>query len=625
MSNFSTSIYGKEQNLHASLKILSMLVLITLVSVFAHARSRHSSAASQPSDVQTYTPSVVYAFQVAPDGSLPVAGLIRDNSGNLFGVTASGGEFGNGSVFELTPNGSGGYTYKQIFSNDLALGGYAPQYLTMDGQGNLYVCTSGGSLGPYGAVFELSLGQDGYWSLTNDYAFTGGSDGLNPIAVVIDPSGTFYGVAGDLFELTTTDNQWFEQTLFTFSNNQMGGGPDSLTLDKNGDFYGTTATGGVGGGVVFKLHNNARLGWVETILHYFQQDSQDGGYPLGPLTSDKAGNIYGTVASGLLGHGGVYKITKAGQITWLYSFTGGNDGAHPTNGVSFDKAGNLYGTASYGGGVNQYCDGCGTVFKLTPPAVGQTSWTETTLFNFDGGADGNSPNGPPLIDDAGNLFLSAMYGGVSYGNAGWGTVVELLPDPVPTATTITKDAPNPSVVGRAVTIGFTVAQTIQGFNPPTGTVTVMANTGEGCMAPIQANGKGSCEIQFVTAGARTLTATYSGDAGDQSSTATVSQSVFEPTTTTITRNAPDPAKLGEAVTVGFSVESKDATKGTKPTGSVTVNASSGESCTGALNAGGKGNCQLTFSSSGSRTLTATYPGDADNEESTSRAVSETVR
>jgi hypothetical protein len=465
----------------------------------------------------------------------------------------------------------------------------------VDSAGNVYVTLLNYGAYGYGTVAELVLepggnGQAPFWSQQTLYDFTGGSDGAYP----------------------------------------EGG----LIMDKGGNLYGTTSSGGGTGylGVAFKLHPTAKGTWKESVLYAFgaNTDGTVGYAPAGSLIFDKAGNLYGTThtsfQNGSYGPGAVYKLTRSGQITSLYLFTQGDTGA----GVVFDKDGNLYGAAFSSG--NCPGEGCGIVYELTPPADGQTTtWTETALYNFTGGSDGaETPYAytlppTPLFDNAGNLYGTTFGGGENYGNAGFGVVYKLVPNPVATTTTITRNAPNPSKTGQLVTVSFTVTQTVKANSQPTGTVTVNANTGESCIAALPPNGNASCQLLFATAGTRTLTATYSGDAADLGSVSTaVTQSTFNSTSTIITKHAPDPAKVGRVVTVEFSVDAKDATKQTKPTGGVTVNASTGESCTGTLSAGGKGKCQLTFGSSGITTLTATYAGDADNEGSVSRAVEQAV-
>lgn len=629
-----------EQNATAFRRILFIMISVGAISVCAQAQSHHSTGLDQSSSDQTYTQSVLYEFQAAPDGQNPDMGLIRDSSGNLYGGTWSGGDNGYdyGTVFELTPNGSDGYNYQQIYSLAGWAGGIKLQALTIDGQGNLYGTQSCAQLpgGCQGDVFELSPGSGGNWAVSDVYSFTGGSDGQDPNSVVVDSAGNVYGTThstywgnqyGSFFELTTTNNQWFENTLYSFTGadkGKYGEYPSTLTMDKKGDFYGLASGAGAGGAeIIFKLHYSAEKGWVQTIVHSFQGSSYAEA-PAGNLTLGSDGNFY-YGAAGAQDYGCVYELTLSGEVTCLYAFTGGANGAYPGD-VTFDKAGNLYGVAA-GGIVNQNClsFGCGVVYKLTPPSSGQTTWTENVLYSFTGGADGDSPNGTPVIDDAGNVYGIAYYGGVNYGEHGFGVVFKLTPNPVATTTTITKNSPNPSVTGQVVTVSLTVAQTVTANSKPTGTVTVTANTGESCIAALPPNGKPSCQLQFATAGTRTLTATYSGDAADlESVSAAVTQSTFDTTITAITKHTPDPAKVGRAVTVEFSVDGEDATKQTKPTGSVTVNASTGESCTGTLSAGGKGKCQLTFSSAGTETLTATYDGDANNAGSVAKAVKQAV-
>jgi uncharacterized repeat protein (TIGR03803 family) len=88
----------------------------------------------------------------------------------------------------------------------------------------------------------------------------------------------------------------------------------------------------------------------------------------------------------------------------LYRFTGGLDGGNPNGSLVADTAGNLYGTTSAGG---RY--GYGIVFKFSPPATPSKPWTETVLYDFLGGLDGNAPNAPLVIDGAGNLYGTSRW------------------------------------------------------------------------------------------------------------------------------------------------------------------------------------------------------------------------
>jgi len=100
-----------------------------------------------------------------------------------------------------------------------------------------------------------------------------------------------------------------------------------------------------------------------------------------------------------------------------FSFTGGSDGGAPVAGLIADTSGALYGTTSEGGIGNN-----GTVFKLTPPAKGQTTWTETVLYRFTG-SDGSGPVAGLIADNLGALFGTTLNGGISNN----GTVFKLTP------------------------------------------------------------------------------------------------------------------------------------------------------------------------------------------------------
>nr|MBA3521719.1 Ig-like domain repeat protein [Gemmatimonadales bacterium] len=179
------------------------------------------------------------------------------------------------------------------------------------------------------------------------------------------------------------------------------------------------------------------------------------------------------------------------------------------------------------------------------------------------------------------------------------------PPPAATSTLIVSDTPDPSQVGQAVGVRFTV--TSQG-GTPTGTVTVTATGGtESCTGTVA---NGGCTLVLNAAGQRTLTATYGGSSGFSGSSDTEPHQVQaapppEPaaTTTQIVSDAPDPSDVGQAVTVEFSVTSAGGT----PSGTVTVSAGPGESCSGTVAAG---ECSITLNTSGERTLTASYAGNA---------------
>jgi PKD repeat protein len=181
------------------------------------------------------------------------------------------------------------------------------------------------------------------------------------------------------------------------------------------------------------------------------------------------------------------------------------------------------------------------------------------------------------------------------------SVTAAPPPPANTSTTITADTPDPSDPGQAFSVSFTVTAA---SGTPTGTVTVTDGV-ESCTDDL-AGGSGSCSLALSTSGERTLTATYAGDVSFEGSTDTEPHTVNAPapagTTTTITDHGPNPSNAGELVAVSFTVTSSAGAPG----GTVTVT-DGVDGCTGQLQ-GGSGSCALTLTTSGSRTLTATYEG-----------------
>src|ERR1700730_2921679 len=200
-----------------------------------------------------------------------------------------------------------------------------------------------------------------------------------------------------------------------------------LISDNQGALYDTTEIGGTGNvGTVLKLTPpaNGQTAWTETVLYSFKGGS-DGATPIAGLIADNSGALYGTTAGGGSGNNGtVFKLTPPakGQTAWtenvLHSFKGGSGGATPIAGLIADNSGALYGTTAGGGSGNN-----GTVFKLTPPTKGQTAWTETVLHSFKGGSGGATPIAGLIADNSGALYGTTAGGGS--GNNG--TVFKLTP------------------------------------------------------------------------------------------------------------------------------------------------------------------------------------------------------
>jgi uncharacterized repeat protein (TIGR03803 family) len=164
---------------------------------------------------------------------------------------------------------------------------------------------------------------------------------------------------------------------------------------------------------------------------YSFKASSDGNNPEAGLVMDANGNLYGTTAGFGIGddNGTVFRLTppSAGTTGWtftlLHRFAGGSDGSMPVSALIIDAAGALYGTTAIGG---QGCQsaGCGTLFKLTPPAAGGSVWTRTVLYAFQGGSDGAGPQAALTMDATGALYGTTAGGGSA---CDCGTVFKVLP------------------------------------------------------------------------------------------------------------------------------------------------------------------------------------------------------
>jgi uncharacterized repeat protein (TIGR03803 family) len=201
--------------------------------------------------------------------------------------------------------------------------------------------------------------------------------------------------------LMLAGNSLAKAVLHTFRGGGDGIAPyGRLISDAESNLYGTTAFGGASGaGVVFELTKSS-AGWTETILYSFT-DGKDGSQPWAGLIFDSAGNLYGTTyRGGAFNAGTVYELTPGQGGTWtetvLYSFASGTDGEGPQSDLTFDQTGNIYGTTNNGGSP-----GNGIVFELTPGQGGV--WSETVLHRFLR-REGTSPRAAVIFDKKGALY-----------------------------------------------------------------------------------------------------------------------------------------------------------------------------------------------------------------------------
>jgi uncharacterized repeat protein (TIGR03803 family) len=212
-----------------------------------------------------WTEEVLYSFGKSPDGTVPVAGVAFDPSGNLYGTTSAGGTYGYGTVFQLTQSGS---AWTETILHHFALksdGGVPYAGLVLGSDGNLYGATTEGGAGGQnggGTIFELTPASGGGWTFSELYGLSGwGISGSYRNLLLV--SGKIYATthcdgpdsAGTVYELTHSGSAWTYNPLYNFT-----GGSDglfsisNLAADKNGNLYGTTLGGGAHGfGVTFKV------------------------------------------------------------------------------------------------------------------------------------------------------------------------------------------------------------------------------------------------------------------------------------------------------------------------------------------------------------------------------------
>jgi uncharacterized repeat protein (TIGR03803 family) len=248
---------------------------------------------------------VLYSFTGAGDGSAPQAGLAMDPAGDLFGATTAGGTSGNGTVFKLSRPARKGaaWTEKVLYSFGAGTDGATPVARVVLDAGNLYGTTSAGGAYGYGTVFQLTPSGSG-WTENILHNFENEDDGAVPYAGLISDKGNLYGAAteggtaegGTIFELTPAGGGWTFTVLYSNPGWGISGAFRDVLMDRSGNIYGTThCDGAYNAGTVYKLTPSSGS-WTYTSLYVFTGGS-DGLYSYSNLVL-KDGSVYGTTNQG---------------------------------------------------------------------------------------------------------------------------------------------------------------------------------------------------------------------------------------------------------------------------------------------------------------------------------------
>jgi uncharacterized repeat protein (TIGR03803 family) len=198
---------------------------------------------------------VLHRFAGGSDGDTPSSTLTFDSAGNMYGTTLYGGGRGYGTIFQLNPQQNGSWKYRVIHRFRGTDGDYPVASVILDAKGNLYGTASGGGPQGSGAVFELIRGQKGSWTEKSLHNF-----GLNPLSgigpqsgLLFDTSGNLWGTTlgggnlgckggcGVVFELTPNSHDtWKESVMHTFVDEPSSYPAGTLISDPMGNLYGTT-------------------------------------------------------------------------------------------------------------------------------------------------------------------------------------------------------------------------------------------------------------------------------------------------------------------------------------------------------------------------------------------------
>ena len=355
---------------------------------------------------QTFT--TLANFNGANGANPDLMTLVQGRDGTLYGTTFSGGANDQGTVFNVTLAGS--VTVLHSFGGGGTDGSIPVAGLIVGADGNLYGTTQGGGAHGQGTIFKVTPSG----LLTTIYSFTGGNDGANPYAPLVQGTdGNFYGTTqaggtdsfGTVFQVTPSGSL---TTIHSFTGETDGSSPyGGLVFATDGNLYGTTSgSGDESPGTIFKTSTTGPLTTIYNFCHL--SGCADGQIPYAGIIQGTDGNFYGTTYNGGNGNRGVvFQFNPSTQVvTAIHTFSG-PDGTNPTAGLILATDGLFYGTTKVGGNGNN----AGTAFQIS-----SSGGTFNTLYKFcalSGCTDGEFPVGGLLQANDGNFYGTTYQGGTS--------------------------------------------------------------------------------------------------------------------------------------------------------------------------------------------------------------------
>lgn len=333
----------------------------------------------------TGTLTTLYNFNSAA-GSRPCGNLVRDGQGNLFGATGTGGPSGNGTLFKLTPAN----VLTTLVDFNSANGANPGAGLIVGSDGSYYGTASNGGAGKAGTIFKMTPGG----ALTTISSFVAVVS-TSPTSLIQGSDGNFYGttsigVNGDSIFKMTPDGTL--SNLVSLDANNLFFVNPQLIQASDGNLYGSTndGDGSKGNGKIIKITTTGSVGTL------FSFNNTNGATPFADLVQAADGNIYGmTKSGGPAGVGTAYKISLSGSLTTLTTFNNSTfPGTSPyqmAGALVQNSDGNFYGATH---------SGPNTLFKMTPAGV------VTNLFTFTG-ANGSNPGGLMQGSD-GNFYFAGQ-------------------------------------------------------------------------------------------------------------------------------------------------------------------------------------------------------------------------